>query len=171
MQCVKPILHSPRVLQESVGMCEKNPKTYDWVYINAFMWKVVFEKSIHIASSPGLNNEVQDSPVTDEFCTWCCCNFWKRSRSDFIWIKGNGFFPPSLGTGLRETHVLCVLPQNYRGSTFTKPSLKCASPSQISKNKTWIAKFIKQYALLNNTVFLFSMVYLKKKKTSLVDSF
>lgn len=63
-----------------------------------------------------------------------------------------------------EKHMYSVLPQNYRGSTFTKPSLKCASPSQISKNKTWIAKFIKQYALLNNTVFFFSMVYLKKKK-------
>lgn len=124
--------------------------------------KSCFWKNIHIASNPGLNNEVQDSPVTDEFCTWCYCNFWKRHRSDFIWIEGYGFFPPSPGTGLRETHVLCILPQNRQGSTFTKPSLKCASPSQISKNKKWIATFIKLYALLNNTVFLFRMVYLKR---------
>lgn len=64
----------------------------------------------------------------------------------------------------RETHVLRVPPQNYQGSTFTKPSLKCASPSQIIKNEKWIAKFIKLYALLDNAFFLFSMVNKKKKK-------
>lgn len=58
----------------------------------------------------------------------------------------------------KETRVLHIPQQNYRGPIFTKPSLKCASPSQIIKNEKWIAKFIKLYALLDNTFFLFSMV-------------
>lgn len=43
-----------------------------------------FLKKHSYCINPGLNNEVQDSPVTDEFSTWCYCNFWKRRRSDFI---------------------------------------------------------------------------------------